>query len=115
MEAKLITDLRGLSNWVFCSGLGVVVEKEGLIWNVMRSFGWPLGFVDELRASEFDLCPGSSERMSDGSHRGVECENTLLSLAFIMLLHFLQLSRHEITRAKRCEKSREWKLQIDTS
>lgn len=56
------------------------------MWKVMRSLGLLSGFVGARRASEFDRCPGSSERMSDGSQRGVECEKTLLSLAFILMV-----------------------------
>lgn len=54
----------------------------------MRSFGLSFECKAVERASGVDLCPGSSERMSDGSQRGVECENTLRNLAFISYLSY---------------------------
>lgn len=93
-EVRLIALLRGLSNW-FSFGIGEVVEGPALMWKVIRSLGLSLGFVDGTwRASELDRWLGSSERISDGSQRGVACENTLLSLAFI-LLSFTQVGEWE--------------------
>lgn len=96
MDVRLMADLRGLSNWVFWFGLWGVVDDEDLMWNVMRSFGLSLASFGDRRKSELDLCPGSSERMSDGSQRGVACENTLLNLAFILLLS--TVNAHSRTR-----------------
>ena len=75
----------------------------------MRSLGLSFGSEGEWRASEFDLCPGSSERMSDGSQRGAECEKTLLNLAFI-LVSLASTVTSTITRVRNYEESNEWNV-----
>lgn len=101
-EVRLIALLRGLSNW-FWAGFGGVVEGPALMWKVMRSLGLSLGFVDGVwRASELNLWLRSEERMSEGSQRGVACENTLFNLAFILLPFRITSKSNDSTRAKRC-------------
>lgn len=74
------------------------------MWKVMRSLGLFLGAWGKFRASELDLWPGSSDRMSEGSQRGAACENTLRNLAFIVVAILLLDAVESRTRAKRHER-----------
>lgn len=97
MEVKLIADLRGRINWLFCVGFGGVEEEEDLMWNLMRPLD--LFFGSEDLVSELDRCERSEERMSDGSQCGAECEKTDRSLAFIVATAFLDYSYTKKTRS----------------